>query len=142
VETAGVGRAGKLRILVVDDHEINRRTAALLLQPSGAEVVLAASGEEALERLATEPFDVMLTDVNMPSMDGVALAQILRASAGPNRSIPIVAVTGGDSAEERMRCRVAGMNGCVPKPIDPRALYRAVEAACAGRDPEKEAAVA
>ncbi|HEX8568370.1 MAG TPA: ATP-binding protein [Caulobacteraceae bacterium] len=142
-EPQGVGRAGKLRILVVDDHEINRRTAALLLAPSGAEVVLAATGQEALERLATEPFDVMLTDVNMPSMDGVVLAKTLRASSGPNRAIPIVAVTGGDSSEERMRCRVAGMNGCVPKPIDPRALYRAVEAACAGRDPEAaEAAVA
>ena len=138
-ETVGVGRAGKLRILVVDDHEINRRTAALLLQPSGAEVVLAASGEEALERLSSEAFDVMLTDVNMPSMDGVALARALRASGSANRAIPIVAVTGGDSVEERTRCRVAGINGCVPKPIDPRALYRAVEAACAGADPEAAA---
>jgi two-component system, sensor histidine kinase len=141
-EAAGVGRAGRLRILVVDDHEINRRTAALLLQPSGAEVVLAGSGEEAMERLGTEPFDVMLTDVNMPYMDGTALARALRASNSPNRAIPIVAVTGGDSADERTRCRAAGMNGCVPKPIDPRALYRAVEAACAGRDPETAAEAA
>ncbi len=130
-------RTAGVRILVVDDHEITRRTAALLLEPSGAEVVTVASAAEALDRLAIEPFDVMLTDVLMPEMDGIALARAVRAGGGPNCDVPIVAVTGGDSAAELAACRAAGMNACVAKPIDPRALYRAVEAVCAGRDEER-----
>jgi CheY-like chemotaxis protein len=123
--------ARPLRLLVVDDHEINRRTMALLLEAAGAEVTAAESGAEALALLGAEPFDAVLSDVNMPEMDGLALARALRAASGPNQLAPVIAVTGGDSEEERAACRAAGMSGCVSKPIDPRALYAALDAALA-----------
>lgn len=127
-----------LRVLVVDDHPINRRTLGLLLEPSGAEVTAVESSAEALERLGSESFDVVLTDLNMPGMNGLALARAIRARAGPNAGAPIVAVTGADSAEERAACSAAGMNGYVTKPIDVAALYAAL-AEAVSPDPEAEA---
>ena len=121
-----------LRLLVVDDHEINRRTMTLLLEASGAEVVAVESGAEALERLAVEPFDAVLSDVNMPEMDGLTLTRAIRAAPGPNQFAPVIAVTGADSEAERAACNAAGMSGCVAKPIDPRALYLALAEAVEG----------
>jgi signal transduction histidine kinase/ActR/RegA family two-component response regulator len=115
-----------MKLLIVDDHPINRRTLTLLLQPSGAEVTAAETAAEALERLATEAFDVVLSDVNMPDMDGLTLTRTLRATPGPNQSTAVIAVTGSDGEDERAACRAAGMIACVPKPIDPRALYLAL----------------
>jgi CheY-like chemotaxis protein len=131
IDAEAEATARPLRLLVVDDHEINRRTMALLLEAAGAEVTAAESGAEALALLGAEPFDAVLSDVNMPEMDGLALARALRAASGPNQLAPVIAVTGGDSEEERAACRAAGMSGCVSKPIDPRALYAALDAALA-----------
>jgi CheY-like chemotaxis protein/two-component sensor histidine kinase len=130
---AEVSPMAGLRVLVVDDHEINRRTAALLLEPAGVEVTTAGSAEEALALLGAEPFDVVVTDVNMPSMNGLQLTRAIRERVGLNRSVPVLAFTGGDSAEELAACRAAGMRGFISKPVNPTALYRAIEEACAGR---------
>ncbi|MBW3558377.1 MAG: response regulator, partial [Proteobacteria bacterium] len=127
-----------LRVLVVDDHPINRRTLGVLLEPSGAEVTAVESSAEALDRLGAETFDVVLTDLNMPGMNGLALARAIRARTGPNAGVPLVAVTGADSAEERAACSAAGMNGYVTKPIDVAALYAAL-AEAVSPDPEAEA---
>jgi signal transduction histidine kinase/CheY-like chemotaxis protein len=129
VEAQAPARAG--RVLVVDDHPINRRALELLLEPAGLEVTAVESGAAALEALAAEPFDVVLSDLHMPEMDGLALARAVRAGAGPNAGVPIVAVTGADSAEERAACAAAGMTGYVAKPIAAAALYAALEAALA-----------
>ena len=118
--------ARAMRLLIVDDHPINRRTLTLLLEPSGAEVTAAETGAEALERLASEPFDVVLSDINMPDMDGLTLTRTLRATPGPNQGTAVIAVTGSDGEQEREACRAAGMIACVAKPIDPRALYVAL----------------
>lgn len=124
--------ARALRLLVVDDHPINRRTLALLLEPSGAEVSAAETAAEALALLAAEPFDAVLSDVNMPEMDGLSFTRTLRGTTGPNRETPVIAVTGGDGDRERADCRAAGMAACVAKPIDAGALYAALEAALGG----------
>ncbi|MDP8916777.1 MAG: ATP-binding protein [Pseudomonadota bacterium] len=131
--------ARSLRVLVVDDHEINRRTMALLLEPAGIEVILTACAEEALAALAFEQVDVVLSDLNMPDMNGFAFTRALRAGNGPNRWTPVVAVTAGDIEAELPGCLLAGMSGCVGKPIDPRRLYAALEDAVAdGPSPEVE----
>lgn len=132
-----------IRVLVVDDHEINRRTMALLLEPAGVVVTLAACAEEALASLAFDAFDAVLSDIHMPDMDGFAFARALRAGSGPNRLTPVIAVTAGDSELERAACREAGMIACVAKPIDPRQLYAALELAAgaeASEAPETAAA--
>jgi signal transduction histidine kinase/ActR/RegA family two-component response regulator len=123
-----------LRVLVVDDHPLNRRTLALLLEPIGAEVTAVESSAEALDLLATSPFDVVLSDLHMPDMNGPALARAIRAGAGPNASAPIIAVTGADDAEQRAVCQEAGMTGFVSKPIQAPVLYAALEAALAGSE--------
>jgi CheY-like chemotaxis protein len=120
-----------LRLLVVDDHEINRRTMVLLLQPSGAEVMAVEGARVALDLLRAEAFDAVLTDINMPEMNGLELARALRSGPGPNRATPVLAVTGGDSADELAACQEAGLAGCVAKPIEVGALYAALEAALA-----------
>jgi signal transduction histidine kinase/ActR/RegA family two-component response regulator len=112
------------RVLVVDDHEVNRRALTLMLEPMGATVVTAESGEAALALAGAEPLDVILMDVNMPLMDGCETTRRLRAGAGPNRATPVIACTASDDAAELERCRQAGMVGCLTKPIDAATLQR------------------
>ena len=115
-----------VRVLVVDDHEVNRRALGLMLEPLGVTLVTAEGGAEALERAAAEPFDVILMDVNMPLLDGREATRRLRAGAGPNRTVPVIACTASDDAGEIERCRQAGMSGHLAKPIDAAALHRAL----------------
>lgn len=112
--------------LVVDDHEINRRAMGLILEPFGAEVTFATDGLAALEALAERTYDVVLLDLNMPGMDGLEVARRVRQSSGPNRSTPMVAVTGAVEARDRQRCLHAGMDECVAKPIEPSDLHAAL----------------
>ncbi|MDB5468771.1 MAG: hybrid sensor histidine kinase/response regulator, partial [Caulobacter sp.] len=102
----------------------------------------AGSAEEALEVLAREPFDVVMMDVYMPDMDGREATRRLRAVAGPNRSTPVIAVTASATAKDWEACLAAGMTGHVAKPIDPAALYAALEQALAGQPPQADAAAA
>jgi signal transduction histidine kinase/CheY-like chemotaxis protein len=129
-----------LRVLVVDDHPLNRRTLAVLLEPTGAHVTAVESAVTALDRLGAERFDVVLTDLNMPEMDGVGLVRALRAAQGPNQETPVIAVTAADSAEELAACRAAGMAGHVAKPISAAALFAALASAIEGDAVEAEAA--
>jgi signal transduction histidine kinase/ActR/RegA family two-component response regulator len=117
-----------LCILVVDDHAINRRALALMLEAVGATVALAEGGEQALVLLANEAFDVVLMDVNMPGMDGWETTRRLRAAEGPNRSVPVLAVTGAAEDEALSACHAAGMNGRVIKPIQTAELFAALAA--------------
>jgi len=128
------------RVLAVDDHEMGRRTLALLLEPLGASVTLAASGREALECLADEAFDLVLMDVTMDGMDGMQTCRRLRSDAGPNRLTPVLAVTGRTEAADVEACLAAGMNGWVAKPIEARQLYEAVERVLSEPEPAAEAA--
>lgn len=118
---------GEARILVVDDHAVNRQAIGLILGAVGVVPEMAASAEEALERLAIEPFDVVLMDVYMPDMDGRDATRRLRESEGPNRMTPVIAITASDTARDWEACRVAGMNGQAPKPIQPVRLYAVIE---------------
>jgi len=125
VEDEGRSITG-LRVLVVDDHVVNRRAIELVLQPFGVDATLAESGEEALELLNAEVFDAVLMDVYMPGMDGREATRILRAGSGPNRDTPVIAVTASATPKDWEACAVAGMNGHVAKPIDPAELFGAL----------------
>jgi signal transduction histidine kinase/ActR/RegA family two-component response regulator len=118
-----------LRILAVDDHEINRRTLALVLEPLGVELFTASNGMAALEALASQPFDVVLMDVNMPGIDGNETTRRLRASGGPNAGVPVIGFSAGTEAAQIAACRAAGMTDWLPKPLEPSRLYEALSQA-------------
>jgi CheY-like chemotaxis protein/anti-sigma regulatory factor (Ser/Thr protein kinase) len=127
-------------ILIVDDHEIGRQALGLLLEPLGAVVAQAASAETALALLAVESFDLVLSDVTMQGVDGLEFCRRLRAAPGPNRETPVLAVTGRTEPRDLEACLAAGMTGLVAKPVEPRQLYQAIEAALSDELEAEEAA--
>ncbi|CFQ94829.1 hybrid sensory kinase in two-component regulatory system with RcsB and YojN [Yersinia frederiksenii] len=103
-----------LQILVVDDHPINRRLLADQLTTLGYRVITANDGLDALAVLSTNDVDIVLTDVNMPNMDGYRLTQRLRQL---NQNFPVIGVTANALAEGKQLCIEAGMDNCLSKPV-------------------------
>lgn len=122
-----------LRILVVDDHDINRRAVQLILAPLGADISQAADGLAALAAAEAEAFDVIFMDVRMPELDGRETTRRLRANAGPNQHTPVIAVTADNAPEDVAACAAAGMTWFVAKPLTPAALLGALEAVLTGQ---------
>jgi signal transduction histidine kinase/CheY-like chemotaxis protein len=120
----GQGKVSPL-ILVVDDHDINRRTLRSMLEAFGARVETAEDAETALDAANMRVFDAILMDVRMPGVDGLEATRRLRA-AGLNRATPVIAVTGAVSDEDVEACRAAGMTGWVEKPVGATQLYAAL----------------
>lgn len=116
-----------LRLLVVDDHDINRRAVQLILQPLGCEITTAADGLIALQRCEEAVFDVIFMDVRMPELDGRETTRRLRAGNGPNARTPVVAVTADTAPEDVAACQAAGMAYFVSKPLTPTALIGALQ---------------
>jgi signal transduction histidine kinase/ActR/RegA family two-component response regulator len=116
-----------LRLLVVDDHDINRRAVQLILQPLGCEITTAADGLIALARCEEAVFDVIFMDVRMPELDGRETTRRLRAGGGPNARTPVVAVTADTAPEDVAACQAAGMAYFVSKPLTPQALIGALQ---------------
>jgi signal transduction histidine kinase/HPt (histidine-containing phosphotransfer) domain-containing protein/PAS domain-containing protein/BarA-like signal transduction histidine kinase len=108
-----------LRVLLVDDNEMNRRITSRLLQKMGADVGVATDGFSALEKLAEKKYDVVLMDIQMPGLNGYETVQMLRGPQGPiiNRNVSVIALTAGAFAEERQNCLNAGMDGYLVKPF-------------------------
>ncbi|MBU1348161.1 MAG: response regulator [Alphaproteobacteria bacterium] len=113
------------RILLVDDSEAMRRLLSAILTAAGFQVVAADGVREGLRRLRTFSPDVVLTDFNMPSLDGEAFARLLRRD---RRFVdtPILVVSSETGSQVRRRMEAAGANGWLGKPVDPDALVRAV----------------
>jgi signal transduction histidine kinase/DNA-binding response OmpR family regulator len=111
-----------IRILVVEDNEINQQVAREILESAGAIVTIARNGREAVKLLTPEAFDIVLMDLQMPEMDGYEATRLLRSDPRL-QEIPIIAMTAHVLAEERQRCLEAGMNDHISKPIDPDALF-------------------
>lgn len=112
------------RVLVAEDHEINRIVAEGLLSRLGYDSVMVTDGEQALHALAVEPFDAVLMDCHMPVLDGYAATLALREREGSGARTPVIAMTAGVLAEERARCLEVGMDDFVSKPVDPETLRR------------------
>ena len=109
------------RILLAEDNPVNQEVAGTLLAALGAEVDLAATGREAVDRFAAGHHDLVLMDVQMPGMDGLSATAVIR-SLPEGQTVPIVAMTANAFAEDRARCLAAGMNDHLAKPVEPRAL--------------------
>ncbi len=124
------------RLLVVDDSRTNRRVAEAMAEKLGLKAASVASAEAALERLAREPFDLVLMDIQMPDVDGFeATARIRASSTLPDPAIPIVALTAGAFEGDRRRCLDAGMDGYLSKPILPDVLRRVIDGLLEARRP-------
>jgi signal transduction histidine kinase/ActR/RegA family two-component response regulator len=116
-----------LRVLVVDDHDINRRAVELILAPLGCDIASAADGLAALAQCETGVFDVIFMDVRMPELDGRETTRRLRAGGGPNAGVPVIAVTADTAPEDIAACMAAGMNYFVSKPLTPATLLGALQ---------------
>lgn len=113
------------KILAVDDSGSLRQMLAFTLRSGGYQVVDAIDGIDGLQKAQASPFDLVLTDQNMPNMDGLTLIKRLRAEPG-YRSVPILMLTTESSAEMKAKGREAGANGWMVKPFDPNKLLEVV----------------
>lgn len=129
---AGAGLEG-LEVLAAEDHPVNRRILALLLEPLGCRLTLVENGAEAVAAAAERPFDVVLLDMQMPVMDGLDAARLIRERPGPCRNTPIVALTANALDTHRQAWLAVGAAGFLTKPIDAAALAATLAAAARGR---------
>ena len=113
----GLEPLGSLKVLVVEDNKVNQQLALRFLERLGQAADLATNGMEAVQAAAKTSYDVILMDMQMPVMDGIEAARAIRASNGPSRTSPIIAMTANASDDDRDACREAGMEGFEPKPI-------------------------
>jgi len=120
-----------LDILAVDDHPVNRRIVALLLEPMGCVLTFAENGQEAVEAAALRRFDAILMDMQMPVMDGLTATRAIR-SDGPNAGTPVIALTANALETHRAAWATVGVDDFVTKPVDPARLASALEAAVRG----------
>ncbi len=116
-------------ILIVDDNATNRVVAQALCEMFGCSSETAEDGLEALEAVQTRPFDLVLMDIKMPRMDGVQATQAIRALTGPERNIPIIALTANADPDDAKAYLAIGMAAVVEKPIKPERLRMAMNAA-------------
>jgi PAS domain S-box-containing protein len=118
-----------LRILLAEDNHVNQILAARLLEKRGHHVEVAGNGREALEKLKTADFDLVLMDVQMPVMGGFeATAAVREMEKGTSKHIPIIALTAHAIKGDRERCLAAGMDGYIGKPLHPEELFEQIEA--------------
>ena len=116
----------KTKILLIEDNPQNRYLASFLLEQRGHEVVHAETGPDGLEMAAEIRPDLILLDIQLPGMDGHAVASRLKSDP-LLRSIPIVAVTSYAMTGDRERCIAAGAEGYIEKPINPESFVDEVE---------------
>ncbi len=132
VEDAPTRDAAPARILVVDDNEANRIVAETVLKRAGYEVYVATNGREAIAAFKRIAPDLVLMDVQMPDMDGLAATAAIRAGEDPACRRPIYALSAATTGEDRARCAEAQMNGYIEKPLRREALLETVARALAG----------
>ena len=112
------------RVLVVDDDPVIGESFDRVLTPRGYAVIHAANGEQALERLAAEDYDLVYTDIKMPGLSGIEVARRVRAS---RPWLPVVIVTGYGSAENQARAMEIGVTAFLDKPLTPEMIEQATE---------------
>lgn len=128
------------RILVAEDHPINRKLMAALLGQFGYDVAFAENGREAVDAVAYGAFDVVLMDVQMPVMDGVTATAEIRALPGPRAATPVIALTANAMAGQREGYLESGFDDYLPKPVDSEVLRAAIERHLARGKPPATAA--
>ena len=121
-------------ILLVEDHPVNQKLALALLSRLGYSADLAENGRFAVEAARAKPYDLILMDMQMPEMDGVEAARLIRSAQGPNQHTYIIALTANAMQSDKDACTAAGMNDFLSKPFNRESLAR-----CISKGLEKEA---
>jgi signal transduction histidine kinase/DNA-binding response OmpR family regulator len=120
---AAQGGVGSLRVLVAEDHPVNRQYMAALLEGMGHRPLFAGNGLEAVQAIRDQRFDIVLMDLHMPLLDGVGATLSIRTLPdGMAATVPIIALTADAFAQTRERCLMAGMNDFLAKPVSPDRL--------------------
>jgi CheY-like chemotaxis protein/HPt (histidine-containing phosphotransfer) domain-containing protein len=125
-----------LKILIVEDNEINRLVAKNTFKRHNCILEEAANGIEAIEKLRSKEFDIILMDIQMPVMDGLLATQYIRNEMGSE--IPIIALTANASKDDEMIYRSAGMNDHLSKPFRQDALFEKIRSLCDAQLMKKE----
>ena len=122
-QTAPRHATQRLRVLVAEDHPVNRQYMAALLDNLGHQAHFTANGQEAVQAVQERCFDLVLMDLHMPVLDGLGATRAIRALPNPTAAtVPIVALTADTLEQTRQRCLVAGMNDFLTKPVSPQKL--------------------
>jgi CheY-like chemotaxis protein len=112
-----------LHILLAEDNVVNQRVGRAILEKAGHTVVIAGNGMQALTLLDSQPFDLVLMDIQMPEMDGFEATAAVRGNERrTGKHMPIIAMTAHAMTGDRERCIDAGMDGYLSKPVDPPTL--------------------
>ena len=126
-DTAVRKESGGLRILLVEDNQVNQKVVVRMLRNMGHSTVIANHGKEALAWLMREPFDLVFMDVQMPEMDGLTATRNIRErEQGTGSHIPIIAMTAHAMKGDKERCLEAGMDGYLSKPVNSQAIGEAI----------------
>ncbi len=117
-----------IRILLVEDNLINQKITLLTLRPLVNSIDTASNGKEALERLSTSDYDIVLMDIQMPIMNGISAAEKIRdLEAGTDTHIPIIAITANAMIGDREKCLSAGIDEYLAKPFQPSVLIEKIK---------------
>jgi CheY-like chemotaxis protein len=106
-----------LRILLAEDNAVNQKVGLSMLRRLGYNADLAGNGFEAILAMRAQPYDVILMDVQMPELDGLAASRLIRAEFPRLLQPIIIAMTATDTTEDKRRCLAAGMDDYLPKPV-------------------------
>ena len=109
--------------LLAEDNEINQQIAKELLEKVGVRLTIVGNGKKAVEAVASNQFDGVLMDLQMPIMDGITATKEIRKNPANSKDLPIIAMTANAMAGDREKCLEAGMNDHISKPIDPDNMY-------------------
>ena len=123
-----------MRVLFVDDEPVNRRVVGAMLAASGIDMSEASDAAIGLEMIDAERFDVILMDLRMPGMDGLAAIQTIRSRTDDRSGMPVVMVTADIAADLPDRAKAAGADRLVRKPVDMATLFDAMAQAMSDRD--------
>jgi two-component system, sensor histidine kinase len=123
---ADIGFSPKLRILVAEDHPINLKYMNILLQKMGHEATFCENGQEALQLLQQDTFDLVLLDYHMPVLDGLATTEAIRALKGPESAVKIILITADVVNDTRRRAREVGVDEFASKPLQVDELQSAI----------------
>jgi signal transduction histidine kinase/ActR/RegA family two-component response regulator len=116
-----------MHVLIVDDHEVNRRIVSLFLEPMGWAWTMADNGETAIELCHSRKFDVILMDMQMPGIDGITATRHIRAERGPNQLTPIIALTANAMDYHKKAWAEVGVYDFLTKPIEPELLLSTLQ---------------